>query len=204
MLRIYSRIKLPSRFYASAPKDSIYKEEYLKLAREWPHEFYDPSHFEDNHDHSEPKVTPEMLALKATSFEDPEPAQLSSQFWRRLLVFGVLGAAFYRFNEHYTNTNQVDPLTKFMRELTNNYDGYKTYQEEAESIPIRQDIANDQLILQSKNQFEKPIKRMSFPGSFERASDFIIPVGSQVDVSNLDYHYTWQENDKYFGVPFPE
>ena len=205
MLKIVQR--LPKRFYgspATPAKDSIYKEEYLKLAREWPHEFYDPSHFEENHSHEEPRVTPEMLALQASSFEDPEPAQLSSQFWKRALILGIAGAAFYRFNEYYAETKKVNPITAMLQEIMKDYDGYKTYQEDAESIPIRQGIANDQLILQSKNQFEKPMKRFSFPGTFERASDFLIPIGSQVDVSNIDFHYTWQENDKYFGVPFPE
>lgn len=195
--------RIPKRFYASPPKDSIYKEEYLKLAREWPHEFYDPSHFEEVNN-EEPKVTPEMLALQASSFDNPEPAQLSSHFWRRLLILGVASAAFYRFNEHYSEQNKPNPITQMMQEWIKNYDGYKTYKEEMVSIPVRQSIANDQLILQSKNQFEKPMKRISFPGTFERASDFVIPIGSQVDVSNLDYHYTWQQNDKYFGVPYPE
>jgi hypothetical protein len=145
-----------------------------------------------------------MLSLIATSHEEPEPAQLSSVFWMRLLTIGVVGTALYRINEYYAEQNKTHPLTEYLGSLLNEYDGYKTYKEEAESIPIRQAIANDQLIMQSKSMVEKPMKRIAFPGIFERASDFIIPVGSQVDVSNLDYKYTWQENVKYLGVPYPK
>lgn len=108
----------------------------------------------------------------------------------------------YRVNEYFTKDMEKHPLTSFIDSYQKYFDGYKMYQQDAESIPIRQQIANDQLIFQSKDKV-RPMKRVSFPDSFSRASDFLIPVGSQVDLSDLNIKYSWQENDDIFGVPYP-
>jgi hypothetical protein len=211
MLKIRSSITraIPCRFASShshgdhgPSKDILHKEEYLKVAREWPHEYFDPSHFEKGKTLPQ-KVTPEMLALMATAYEHPEPETFNRTFWTRVLVLGVLISGFYRTNEYLTKDGQLHPLTKFIGQYLTQFDGQLTYEEEKASIKERQQYAWDQLIFRDKVWKPVEVRRWSFPATFQRASDFIIPVGSQVDVRDVKMKHTWEKDDELMGKPYP-
>jgi hypothetical protein len=150
------------------------------------------------------ETTPEMLSLISSSHNDPEPESFGSRFWTRLLFGGVLGLGLYRINEYFFGEEKLHPITEFIGKYLKEFDGYKMYQEERESIPIRQQYAHDQLIFQSRPLSTNPVNRWSFPDTFSRASDFIIPVGSQIDVSDIKMKHTWEKDDDLFGVPYPK
>ena len=65
-----------------------------------------------------------------------------------------------------------------------------------------QQNANDRLIMKSVSQRNTDIVR-TFPHAFEVASDLMVPVGSQADLSDLKIKYSWQKDDDLVGVPYP-
>lgn len=38
----------------------------------------------------------------------------------------------------------------------------------------------------------------------KRCSDSLIVPGTQIDLSDVKHKKSWQDNDKYFGVPYPK
>jgi hypothetical protein len=145
-----------------------------------------------------------MLSLIQTSHAEPEPETFGNRFWTRLLLTAVIGAGFYRINDYLTRDGNPHPFTTFIGSYLKDYDGTLVYDVEKQSIPIRQQHANDQLILQNRPFNRTPVGRFSFPDTFSRASDFLIPVGSQVDVSDIKMKHGWERDDELFGVPYPE
>lgn len=131
----------------------------------------------------------------ATSHEEPEPQSFNSVFWTRVLMVGVAVTAFYRMNEYLTKDGKIHPLTEFIGGYLSQFDGQLTYSEEKESIPKRQQYAYDHLILNDRMNELPKMKRWSFPDTFSRASDFLIPVGSQIDVSDVKMKHSWEEED---------
>ncbi|KAJ2993776.1 hypothetical protein HDV02_002083 [Globomyces sp. JEL0801] len=150
-----------------------------------------------------PKTTPEMLALIASAHEEREPETFTSAFWIKLLFAGVTLTAIYRYNEYYMQDKEVHPFTTYISTWAAHFDSRKTIESNLVGIPERLQAANDQLIFNSRPTFVNPVKRLSFPDTFSRASDFLIPVGSQIDVSDVQFKHTWQENDELLGVPNP-
>jgi hypothetical protein len=143
-----------------------------------------------------------MLSLISTSHDNPEPESFGTRFWTRLLLGGTVLLGLYRLEEHYYK-DKPHPLTEFIGSYLKEFDGYKVYKQEAESIPLRQQHAHDQLIFQNRSWSKSQVNRWSFPDTFSRASDFLVPVGSQVDVSDVKMKHTWERDDELFGVPFP-
>ena len=63
-----------------------------------------------------------------------------------------------------------------------------------DSIPLRLQQAHDTLIFNSKHiSSSNYIPRWTIP--LDRASDFLVPVGSQVDGVGEGRIYSWQEHD---------
>jgi hypothetical protein len=145
-----------------------------------------------------------MLSLISTSHDEPEPESFGTRFWTRLLLGGVVGLGLYRLNEYYSQDGQPHPITKFIGSYLKEFDGYKVYQQEKESIALRQQHANDQLIFQNRPWVRAAVNRWSFPDTFSRASDYLIPVGSQIDVSDIKAKHSWERDDALFGVPYPD
>jgi len=62
---------------------------------------------------------------------------------------------------------------------------------------LRQSEALDRLILVEKYQPPSIHRLITGEVMFERASDHLIPVGSQIDTSDVKIIHDWEENDKY-------
>ncbi|KAI8895591.1 hypothetical protein BC833DRAFT_151902 [Globomyces pollinis-pini] len=188
--------------HGSGNTPSFHTKEQIELAANWPHELYYPTHYIKSAP-VHPKTTPEMLALIASAHEEREPETFTSAFWIKLLFAGVTLTAIYRYNEYYMQDKEVHPFTTYISTWAAHFDSRKTIESNLVGIPERLQAANDQLIFNSRPTFVNPVKRLSFPDTFSRASDFLIPVGSQIDVSDVQFKHTWQENDELLGVPNP-
>lgn len=152
---------------------------------------------------AEYETTPEMLDLIASSHAEPEPETFFTPFFRNLLLAGALGLGLYRVNEHYTHDKPVHPITAFIQDYQKKLnDITENDRQVAINMKKAQQYADDQLIFNSAPQKQSPVYRWNGP-VFERASDFIVPLG-QVDVSDVKIKHSWQINDDVLGVPFPE
>ncbi|KAI8907811.1 hypothetical protein EDD86DRAFT_276393 [Gorgonomyces haynaldii] len=156
------------------------KEEYLKIAREWPSEYFSAENYRTKAD--------DALLPEARHWEELEKGHTegwSSPFWTKLLA-GVVGVfALYRLNEFYFD-GKTHPITKFSQQLKEWAHPVLSYQEHKQVLDQQQEIADNVFIL-TQHREKKPYVN-KFPGMFERASDRLIEVGSQVDISSLETH----------------
>ncbi|KAJ3324138.1 hypothetical protein HDV06_000679 [Boothiomyces sp. JEL0866] len=180
----------------------IHKDEYLKIANNWPHEHFAPEHYLQG-EQAEYETTPEMLDLIASSHAEPEPETFFTPFFRNLLLAGVVGLGLYRVNEYYAHDKPVHPITAFIQDYQKKFnDITENDRQVAINMKKAQQYADDQLIFNSAPKKQSPVYRWNGP-VFERASDFIVPLG-QVDVSDVKIKHSWQINDDVLGVPFPD
>jgi hypothetical protein len=69
----------------------MHKPEYLKIAQDWPHEYFHPSHYQSGSGSAPPPTTPEMLSLIASSHQEPAPVSFFTAGWNKVLAL-VIGS----------------------------------------------------------------------------------------------------------------
>ena len=138
---------------------------------------------------SEPKV----------NFGESKPTGFSKT--TKILIMALGGLVVYRFNEYYSKNGYVHPLTRMVDYFQEKTDIEKLIKDEEISFPKRLQVADDTLILSTKEK--KGIHRTAFPDSIYRKSDFLVPIGSEVDFSDMNIKYSWQKDDELMGVPYP-
>ncbi|KAJ3214165.1 hypothetical protein HK099_007001 [Clydaea vesicula] len=204
--KITSILFLSKRFYASNHKDDHPKpktkhpEEYLEVARNWPHEYYHPEHYNitNKPSYTHPSEFTEENPLGTETVED-RVEDFSSPIWTKVLIFGVLGLTLYRTNEFYSQGKDVHPFTLFLGNLR----AFKNddYEENRKWVQLHQKEANDRMI--DRDWEPAVIHRVRFSDIFQRASDHLIEPGTQIDVSDIKFKHSWQDDDEIFGVPYP-
>ena len=132
-------------------------------------------------------------AHQAHKFEELQQNTSSSSLktFSKFLLFLVGAAGLYRLNEMFDPKDH--PLSRFIGSYLD-YFKSESIESLRKSFFIRQRAAEDAIILNT------PVPERSFinfPGIFERASDFVIGVGSQVDVSNVNFKSYWAKDDAY-------
>ncbi|KAJ3414528.1 hypothetical protein HDV05_006442 [Chytridiales sp. JEL 0842] len=174
----------------------LHKEEYLKVAREWPHEYYAPMHH--------PPQPPSKIKYPSDHPDGSEtletPETFFNAFWGRVLLFAGVSFGAYQLNEYVTAGQEVHPITRIIGSFMKTQEEIDA--EVAHWIAVRRKEADDLLILQRRP--ERPIYRVMFPDVFSRASDHLIEPGSQIDVSDVKIKHQWQQDDDLFGPPFPK
>ncbi|KAI9202415.1 uncharacterized protein BJ171DRAFT_513995 [Polychytrium aggregatum] len=186
----------------SAP-EKLHPEEYLKVAREWPHEELYPGGFWQD------TVTIPQAPKHGTNSHGVidgsdtgaggRGENFSSPFWTKLLGTLILGVFIYRGNEYLSAGKEVHPLAEFLNSLAISND--KIHAENEKWFAIRKREANDQLIW---NLIEKPvIHRVAFPDMFQRASDNLVGFGQDTH-KDVKAKQKWQENDELIGAPYPK
>ncbi|KAJ3059379.1 hypothetical protein HDU99_006365 [Rhizoclosmatium hyalinum] len=169
---------------------------WLKIAREWPHEYYAPPHGEQ----------PESLL---TYPDHPDGSETQSKretfFSSYFLKAGVLVAAsVFAIQSLQQTKKDENPITKYISENMRGRDGIESDMQR--NLAIQQRIADDTRIL--TNGAPQTIHRLYFPGIFERSSDFLIEPGSQSPVTGssgtVEIKYSWQKDDDLFGLPYPK
>lgn len=155
-------------------------------------EVYPPT---KNHGHtSENPTGAETLQHRETFF---------SSFWTKFALALLAGTAIYRINESYSEGKEVHPLTAWLAKYQNIFTAERAHEDSTKWIAVKQKEADDRLII-SKGWTPSRTYRVSFPGMFERASDHLIDVGSQVDVSDVKIKHRWEQDDDVFGPPYPK
>ncbi|KAI8809056.1 hypothetical protein BJ742DRAFT_738499 [Cladochytrium replicatum] len=177
---------------------SIHPEEYLKIAREWPHEQYWSGYFQDNAvkvevEHEHPPTAQELAAS-------------SSRTNTRLYgILGVAGILAYAIAALPNNKNGDHPITAWMQLRMHTPE--ETLESMANSYENRLRASDDALIMLEGAKFgiHKPgLYRISFPETFEKASDFLIEPGTRVDFSDFKIKHNWEQDDHLFGPPYPK
>ncbi|KAJ3011719.1 hypothetical protein HKX48_006699 [Thoreauomyces humboldtii] len=185
-------------------KPPMHKEEWLEVARNWPHEYHYPGNYRagspdeifpesDNSGHSVPNPSgAETLSQPETYF---------NSFW--LKTFLTLGGVFalYQANASLTKDGSVHPFTAWLGEREKLFTADRALADHAKWIAIKQREADDRLVV--TDGFEQPEYRISFPGTFQRASDHLVDVGSQIDVSDIKIRHRWQKDDDVNPNPYP-
>ncbi|KAI8585326.1 hypothetical protein HDU88_002397 [Geranomyces variabilis] len=186
-------------------KPTMHKEEWLEVARNWPHEYYYPGNYKagssdeifpptDNcgHDQANPSGA-ETVAERETFF---------SPFFLRFALLVGTATALYKVNESYAAGKDVHPFTAWLAKREALFTAEDAHKNHAKWIAIKQREADDRLIITDEYDAKRPY-RISFPGTFQRASDHLVDPGSQIDVSDIAIKHTWQKNDDVAGVPYP-
>ncbi|KAL2911164.1 hypothetical protein HK105_209372 [Polyrhizophydium stewartii] len=188
----------------------LHKEEYLKVAREWPLEQLSPYN-------GKVPIEDELASLphapEPTGFDwikrgEATPTESwSAPFWTRLLLAAVTGVALFRVNEYYTRDAPVHPLMALIDQARDALGGgaANTYEYNAKAMPLRQRAADDRLIFNTARLGRTgEITRVSFVDFHTRASDRLIPVEPDIDFSDIEIKPNWKRHDKYLGVPYPK
>ncbi|KAI8818593.1 uncharacterized protein EV422DRAFT_537614 [Fimicolochytrium jonesii] len=190
-------------------KPPLHKEEWLEVARNWPHEYHYPGHYRagtldeiyppsDNYGHkAETPSGAETLGQHETFF---------NSFWVKAVLAVVGTTVAYRINDSYATAaaerGEPHPLTQWLTKYSNLFTAERAHEDHTKWIAVRQREADDRLIVQ--HAYDPKPYRISFPGMFERASDHLIDVGSQINVSDVKIKYSWQKDDDLLGPPFPK
>ena len=168
-----------------------------------PKEQFDPSQYEEAF-----KAASDLHLELGHEKEMPDGTDIhtkvdfSSPFWTKLMGLTVLGVVLYRINDYYFSHEAVHPLVKFVKSFGEDPTVAEAEDVRWKAVYARQ--AQDNLILKDFAYQEKPIHRLRCPDLIHRASDWSIVPGTQVNVSDIQFKHDWQEDDKYFGVPFPK
>ncbi|KAJ3104739.1 hypothetical protein HDU97_008918 [Phlyctochytrium planicorne] len=173
---------------------TAHPEKWLKIAREWPHEYYalERPHIESTKNWPPHPDGSETLETKETFF---------NATWGRFVLLGLFGYGLYKVNEYVTADQEEHPITRLLGSFIKSQD--EIDKEMTAWLNYRRKEANDLLILENK-PLERPMYRVSFPERFFRASDHLIEPGTQIDLSDLKVKHQWEENDDLFGPPFPK
>ncbi|KAJ3045251.1 hypothetical protein HDV00_011123 [Rhizophlyctis rosea] len=202
------RDNFPPQGTVGGPRPELHPEEYLKVGRNWPHEYYHPDHFFGPQE--APWVSNYPLYGHSKDFpkgNEPEnvPSEgFNSPGFTRVLLAGITLLVLVRLNDWYSSGKEVHPLTEFLAEHIEQFNPKSQYGKQmAAGLEKSYRLADDQKILET---WAPPGIRISFPGGFYRASDRLIEPGSQVDLTDIEKKilHTWQRDDDLFGPPFPK
>ena len=127
----------------------------------------------------------------------------SSPFWTKVMGSAVLLAVFVRVNDWMFGDLPVHPLKQFVELFKE--DPVKAEEDEQKWLGIYKRQAEDTLILKDfSHRDDHSIHRLRCPDLVHRCSDWAVIPGTQVDFSDVKFKHSWQEDDKYFGVPYPK
>ncbi|KAJ3056340.1 hypothetical protein HK097_007318 [Rhizophlyctis rosea] len=179
-------------------------EEYLKVAREWPHERMHPDHYlhsfqlkklGDNYGH---------VSEHPTGHESYNtPPTFATPFWTKMFLGAISVTVLYRLNQSYAADKPIHPLTEWMKPYLDAADNDQLREERlARNFEEKWRRADDRAILMEA--LPPPI-RYTVPGQFFRRSDWLVEPGTQVDVSDIEkiMKHDWQTDDELFGPPHP-
>ncbi|KND01116.1 uncharacterized protein SPPG_04206 [Spizellomyces punctatus DAOM BR117] len=133
---VATRLAVSVRRYADSPsghddehghgpkKQPLHKEEWLKVARNWPNEYHYPGHYRagtidevfpptNNYGHTS------ELPTGSETLQHPET--FFSGFWVKVFLAIAGTAGIYRLNEHYTAGKDVHPITEFLSKYENTF-----------------------------------------------------------------------------------
>ncbi|TPX62659.1 hypothetical protein PhCBS80983_g00326 [Powellomyces hirtus] len=183
----------------------MHKEEWLEIARNWPHEYHYPGNYRaDSPDEIFPPS--DNLGHKSDAPSGAETLQqtetYANAFWMKVFLGIAATATLYNINERYSAGKEVHPFTEWLGQREKLFTAEKAHADHAKWIAIKQREADDRLVV--TDAWEPRPHRISFPGAFQRASDHLIDVGSQVDVSDVKIRHTWQLDDDVAGPPYPK
>lgn len=101
----------------------------------------------------------------------------------------------WRISQEFSSEDgSAHPFSQLLEKFQSLNTAEHALQTDKESIPGRLQQAHDNLIFSSKHRHAANTpSRWTIP--LDRASDFLIPVGSQVDGLGEGRIYNWQDND---------
>ncbi|KAJ3247182.1 hypothetical protein HDU78_004989 [Chytriomyces hyalinus] len=197
-LRRLSRSLQSIRHHSSKPTplpaNKQTKEEWLNIARSWPHEYYSPA---------APRSLPSGHVFPDHADGSETAATNASYFtsWHAKAL-GV-GIAAYLTLQWLSDAQKkgTNPLANYVRD--NVATRAEIEKEMAQSLAFQQKIADDMRILNAGEP--DSIHRLYFPGVFHRRSDFLVEPGSQSSFTDSDVKVktVWEKDDHLFGPPYP-
>lgn len=135
-----------------------------------------------------------MIASSLSAKHDP--ASFSTAGWRASLLLVLSLAALYRVDRHFNGEKEIHPISSLLQTMQSSNTGEQAAAFDAISIPQRRQHADDLLILGSKERIPSGPIRWTFAHGRDRASDFIIPVGSSITMpSDEEMKWSYQRND---------
>lgn len=174
----------------------------------WPHEEYAPEQYGDSVSHKKPHGKPHAEIAASTHHdhhenhreEEPTPITYNTAAWHKTLGVLAFSLLAWRVSQEYT-TPSADgegsdhPISDILARLQSYNTAEDAIAIDKASIPIRQQTAHDSLILSTKEKrsVANP-PRWTIP--LDRASSFLVPVGSHVEGLGEGRIYSWQENDQ--------
>lgn len=101
----------------------------------------------------------------------------------------------WRISQEYSSEDETGhPFSQLLQRFQSLNTAEEALQIDKDSIPGRLQQAHDNLIFNSKNRHASSApSRWTIP--LDRASDFLVPVGSEVVGLGEGRIYNWQEND---------
>ncbi len=131
------------------------------------------------------------------------PTNFSAPFFTWVLVAAAGAFALYRVDRHLYGDREVHPVAEFLGRFKENPDeAEKSHRTWLEAI---QKSANDTLIM--KADVKRPqdeIVRLKSDACFYRKSDWLVRPGEHYDATAIEIKRSWHDDDKYFGVPYPD
>ncbi|TPX37061.1 hypothetical protein SmJEL517_g01118 [Synchytrium microbalum] len=188
---------------STGTESKLHPEELLKVARNWPHEAHYPGNFiarsGPEPGWNEPRTHLGHCVDNPTGGDTPKE-DFSSSFWTTFLGLGVVMVAVWRLNDYATAGKEEHPIHTALK-------GYIPSMQDIEAstrdwVTFRQREADDRLLRQEWQPAKVWTPR--FDGMFERASDWLITPGSQIDTSDVKFKHTWEKDDELFGAPYPK
>jgi len=113
------------------------------------------------------------------------PETFGTPFWRNVLIISVVGFAAYRFMPADPFGYGEDFASSVHRYLRHHlHTPAQIYEERnIKHLELSLNAAKDKIVLEDA---ERPkIRRLRGPGMFDNASPFNVPIGTQVDLSDL-------------------
>jgi hypothetical protein len=130
-------------------------------------------------------------------------ADFSSPLVTKLLIAAVGGYAVYRIDRHLFGDREIHPIAEFIGLFKEDPAEAEEYHKKWLDITKR--AAEDTLILKADvKRKNDQIYRIKDDSCFYKRSSWNILPGQDVDFSNVKVKRSWQEEDKLFGVPYPD
>ncbi|TPX42229.1 hypothetical protein SeMB42_g02764 [Synchytrium endobioticum] len=185
-------------------ESKLHPEKWLKVARNWPHEYHYPGNHTARSGPAPGADDPKFELGHSTEHPlggDTPKEDFSSPFWTAFLGLGVIVVAVWRVNDYVTSNGAHEhPLHAKLKANIPSLD--QLNESTKHWVSFRQREADDRLIRHAwqPNRVWTP----RFDGMFDRASDWKIVPGSQIDTSDIKFKHTWQRDDDLFGPPYPK
>ncbi|KAJ3123682.1 hypothetical protein HK098_001714 [Nowakowskiella sp. JEL0407] len=202
-------VKNEHGYHHEVADSKLHPEKFAQIGKEWPKEYHDPSNYvplgypEDPTFHGNLGHTTENPLGTETVTNRHEDFSAPAYY---KLIGGLLVGSIILYGVNHESMFILSPsgershiITEWFRcRMTTFADIVK---DNRVYVAIQEDDADNRLIAQ--HVYKRP-HRFKFPETFDRCSDHLIEPGSQADLSDMKFKFSWEVDDEIMGKPYPK